>query len=303
MQGHRSMRKQTFLGQLSLKVFNWCFGLNVGLCWDLSVWWISYSFYHVHSILKGENPTDLISLKRTFNAGSYSDIYTPLSVQLVIIGTTKLYILISFGWPRSSFKVTAVWEIKNFGVYFFRKFPQSVWMKCSMLPHPVGLLKLMLNLVCTCKGMNSADGTNIFLCWGTCESICFKLGTMLDTTKLNTLIPIWMTLLFTQGHRVMAKPEFVQLLIGLLDSFGFVQSVRVPTHRRGHTIGWIVHRADQSVVKAVVINQTLPFDNFCPLFHLHLFRPPPWKVYVQARNFTAVDVTVFNSDLMAGLAV
>ena len=94
-------------------------------------------------------------------------------------------------------------------------------------------------------------------------------------------------------------------LIILLDSFGLVQSVRVPTHRRGHTIDWTVGRADQSVSKSVVGNQTLPSDHFCLLFsHLHLSHPTPppplsplpRKVYFQARNFTSIDMTVFNNN-------
>ena len=40
---------------------------------------------------------------------------------------------------------------------------------------------------------------NIVLCQETCEPICFKLGIMLDTTKLYSLIPVWM---FPQGHRI-----------------------------------------------------------------------------------------------------
>ena len=37
-----------------------------------------------------------------------------------------------------------------------------------------------------------------------------KFGTMLDTTKVNSLIPVWMTLMFTQGYRVVGKLELVQ---------------------------------------------------------------------------------------------
>ena len=66
----------------------------------------------------------------------------------------------------------------------------------------------MLDLLCTgVKGKNSADVIfikymiNIVKCQDTCESVCFKLGMMLDTTKLYSLIPVWMTLVFTQGHR------------------------------------------------------------------------------------------------------
>ena len=54
------------------------------------------------------------------------------------------------------------------------------------------------------------------------------------------------------------------------------------------------------MVKSLVISQTLPSDHFCLPAHLHLSPPPPpppplsplQKVYVQARNFTAVDMAV-----------
>ena len=91
-------------------------------------------------------------------------------------------------------------------------------MKFSMLPQPVGLLKLMRKLFCT----SNIQGRE--LCWhdfmtymfnivmyrDTCDPICFKLGMMLHTTKLYCLIPVWMTLMFSQGHRIIGKLELVQ---------------------------------------------------------------------------------------------
>ena len=44
----------------------------------------------------------------------------------------------------------------------------------------------------------------------TCEPICFKFGLMLDTPKLYGMIPVKMTLTFSQGHRVMEKLKLVQ---------------------------------------------------------------------------------------------
>ena len=44
----------------------------------------------------------------------------------------------------------------------------------------------------------------------TCEPVCFKLGVMLNTTKFYSLIPLLMTLMFTQGHRDRGKLELVQ---------------------------------------------------------------------------------------------
>ena len=84
-----------------------------------------------------------------------------------------------------------------------------IWMKLSMLSQPVGVLKVMLSVFCTstiqgkelCWHDFIKYMINIVLCWDICEPICFKLGMVLYMTKLYTLIPVWMTLMFTQGHR------------------------------------------------------------------------------------------------------
>ena len=42
---------------------------------------------------------------------------------------------------------------------------------------------------------------DIVLCQDSCKPICFKLGVMLDTVKLFSLIPVCMAVMFTQGHK------------------------------------------------------------------------------------------------------
>ena len=90
-------------------------------------------------------------------------------------------------------------------------------MKFSMLPQHVSLWKFMLNLFCT----NDIQGRelcwhdfmkytfNVVICQDTCQSVFFKLGMMLNMTNVYSLIPVWMTLMFTQGHRAMLKLELV----------------------------------------------------------------------------------------------
>ena len=68
-------------------------------------------------------------------------------------------------------------------------------MRFSRLPQAVGLLNLMLSLFVQLlfMGENAADvilWINIGLCQKACELICFKLGTMPNTTKLYSLIPV-----------------------------------------------------------------------------------------------------------------
>ena len=45
----------------------------------------------------------------------------------------------------------------------------------------------------------------IALCSDTYELISFELGVMIDTLKPHCLVPVWMTLTFTQGHRIMRQ--------------------------------------------------------------------------------------------------
>ena len=51
---------------------------------------------------------------------------------------------------------------------------------------------------------------NIVMCQDTCKPICFKLGMMLDTTELYSLIPVWITLILIQGHWFIGKRKLVQ---------------------------------------------------------------------------------------------
>ena len=69
-------------------------------------------------VFKGENSTYVISSKKTL-ALACIQTFTDQFVKFdVMIETTKLYILRLVGWPWPSFKVTGVWEIKNFFVHF-----------------------------------------------------------------------------------------------------------------------------------------------------------------------------------------
>eukprot|EP00745_Piridium_sociabile_P031319 TRINITY_DN51866_c0_g1_i17.p1 TRINITY_DN51866_c0_g1~~TRINITY_DN51866_c0_g1_i17.p1 ORF type:complete len:160 (+),score=18.87 TRINITY_DN51866_c0_g1_i17:356-835(+) len=91
-------------------------------------------------------------------------------------------------------------------------------------------------------------------------------------------------------------------VIDLLDSYGPVQSVRVPTHIRGHTLDGIVHRADQAILKSVVADNTLPPYHVCLVCNILLSRPTPRQSYVLTRHLSAVDRTAFDVDLQSRLA-
>ena len=104
--------------------------------------------------------------------------------------------------------------MKSFDVHFLRIFTVDLE-DIHFVAQPVGLLKLLLKFVCTstvqgrelCWHDFVTYTTNIVQCQDTCELICFNvnLSTMLNMTKLYSLIPVWMTLMYTQDHRVMGK--------------------------------------------------------------------------------------------------
>ena len=94
-------------------------------------------------------------------------------------------------------------------------------MKFSMLPQAAGLLKRMLNSICT----SSIQG--IELCWhdfmkytfsivtcqDTCERICLKLSIKQNTTKLYMLIWVWLTLMFTQESQGYEKARTCAVIL------------------------------------------------------------------------------------------
>ena len=75
--GSRSQECETFFHQSE-----W----NLVYCWDMLIWWTSYSFYFIHLIFKGENPTYviLLELMQSFcckDAGSNSHVCDGWSCQ------------------------------------------------------------------------------------------------------------------------------------------------------------------------------------------------------------------------------
>ena len=86
-------------------------------------------------------------------------------------------------------------------------------MKYSLVLQLVGLLKLLLNLFCAVNIQERELCLDDFITYtsytGQCSDIykliCYNLYMMLNTTKLFSLIPVWMTLTFTQDLRGMGK--------------------------------------------------------------------------------------------------
>ena len=178
--------------------------------------WTSYSVYFIHSVYQTENCTYVISFLK--------------NVTLIFIQTFTDWFLFNLVWwqrPLSStlyllddfdlHSGSQLYKKLKTGVHFLTIYV-SIWMKFSVLPNLLGLLKLMLNLLCPIifKGEKSEDifffkYTFYIVLWKDIyEWICFKPGMVLYTTKLYSKIPVWMILMFTQGYRVTGKLELVR---------------------------------------------------------------------------------------------
>ena len=101
-------------------------------------------------IIQGREPCLCDFVKINFNIGLYSD------KRGMMIWTTKLYIVISVWMTLAFIQGHNCMRNQKALVSIFSETLQWIGMKFSMLPQPVGLLKLMLNSFCT-KGKNSAD--------------------------------------------------------------------------------------------------------------------------------------------------
>ena len=198
-------KKAKLLYQWSHKV-SYQLGWNLVYCWDVLQWWTSCSFFSCPFSIQGRE-VYLCDFVKNVNIGLHSNISRTISFKLsMMIRTTRLYILMSVWITLIFIQITSV--------SIFSEISWSIWMKFCKLPQPVVLLKLVLNLLCRsnvqgrelCRHDFRKGTVNIVLCQYSCELICFKLGMMIDSTKLYNLIPVWMTLMFT---KVTGKLELV----------------------------------------------------------------------------------------------
>ena len=161
IQGDGSVRKEKLLCQLYHTIFNQ-FGWKFLYCWDLLGdelhaelgWWTSCSAYFVHLIFQGRDPfmCNFIKQKQNFSVGLCSDISRH------IFQTWCDAILISV-WMTLTFIQSQLCEKSKTPESIFLETSLSIWMKFSVLPQSVALLKLMLNLFCT----SNIQGRE--LCW------------------------------------------------------------------------------------------------------------------------------------------
>ena len=123
------VQENKLLRQLSHKVCD-RFTRNLVYCWDLLVWWTSFSC-HPFSIQRREPYLCDFVKKKPITL-----VCIQTCIDQFLSNLLWWYHLISFWW-RPSFKVSVLWEIKNISVHILRNFAIDL-----------NVLKLMLNLFC-----------------------------------------------------------------------------------------------------------------------------------------------------------
>ena len=82
----------------------------------------------------------------------------------------------------------------------------------------------------------------------------------------------------------------------VLDNLSLHQLVNVPTHRRGHTLDWLITNHATDVLDLTVVDMLLS-DHFAISFDLLLRKPVREKRKIISRNIGAIDMHDFRTDV------
>ena len=85
-------------------------------------------------------------------------------------------------------------------------------------------------------------------------------------------------------------------LADLLDMYGLAQHVSGQTHKKGHTLDFIIARKSESVVKEVHTDSLIS-DHHALLCTLVICKPPPQRERITYRIIGNIDFVKFNADL------
>ena len=80
----------------------------------------------------------------------------------------------------------------------------------------------------------------------------------------------------------------------VLDNLSLYQLVKVPTHRRGHTLNWLITNCVTDVLDLTVVDMLLS-DHFVISFGLLLRKPVREKKIIISRNIRAIDMHDFRT--------
>jgi endonuclease/exonuclease/phosphatase (EEP) superfamily protein YafD len=79
-------------------------------------------------------------------------------------------------------------------------------------------------------------------------------------------------------------------LLGLIEEFRFSQSVNEPTHVKGNTLDWVMHRPEDGIVKSTAVTQALSSDHYCVMCELSALRPSPPSLFRTVRSLRSLDM-------------
>ena len=88
-------------------------------------------------------------------------------------------------------------------------------------------------------------------------------------------------------------------LADLLDTSGFVQHVKSPTHERGNTLDLVITSGTSQIIATAVKPTTLVTDHYVVECELHQPKPKCLKRHVEYRKYAAIDNGQFAADLEA----
>ena len=90
----------------------------------------------------------------------------------------------------------------------------------------------------------------------------------------------------------------VKSLKSLFPTLHLVQHISVPTHRRGHTLDWLIASEDISIQDIEGVDK-LPSDHFVMLFSFNLRKPARATRNVSSRDIRRINLNAFKADVGA----
>ena len=85
----------------------------------------------------------------------------------------------------------------------------------------------------------------------------------------------------------------------LLDVFNLSQSVKEPTHIKGHILDWVIFNPDTDVLRSTSMSHDLSSDHYAVCLNLNIDLPAPVPVYKELRSLRSMDKSVFRDDLQS----
>ena len=86
--------------------------------------------------------------------------------------------------------------------------------------------------------------------------------------------------------------------VKLLDTFGLMQHVSLPTHRLGHTLDLVITRSNDNLISDLVVNNPLVSDHHVVHFDILTSKPSLPKKSISHRCFKKLDLSAFKKDVI-----